>query len=533
MAFTLLYNFPALAADPLTDSFNEMMGAAASTPPGLYKSKTRTAVSFGSYSVRAKTSSINLFSYTPPSVSAGCNGISAHFGGFSFITGAQIQTFIQNISQNAPGLVIQLAIKVGCEPCEAVLAIMEDLAELAAQIALDSCTAAKTLIAGIDSAIDLCGSMAAVAGSTGLTSDAGAATERCRDEVNSYDTYLDLFKKNEDGTTPAVPKKQPCASKTNKAWCIISQAELLPMNITTNRIKNLASITTDEELEKLAFAELLHNMMPMTRNEQNPQHKQLTNEQKKKLLAETTAKQFFELASCGISGSTGSSMSTAINKALEGRCKEFWNGDIKLEIDVCNSAVSDEKVWQDCFESQPMDYKVWVAQRNDLFKKGLNVTIAELLYDAYNRVQTNQTLTTAQVNIISVAPIPLYQLLNLSATYPEIRDESLIPATMLLSDLLAIEFFNSRLAKISSENLTKDLLVEDMKLLRDTLAKFNAGLRGDKVSEYLNTYKSNLHAFRDSMVMTINSYQKQLTNDIATKQLGGNLAATKVIARIK
>jgi len=113
--------------------------------PGSFSSQTRNVYMGGGASLRVPVQQMNLFSLTPPSFDVGCSGISATFGGFSFINGQEIQTLIKTISQNATGLVMELVIKTLCPQCEAVLQVMEHLAQEAAKLAVDSCHAGEYL----------------------------------------------------------------------------------------------------------------------------------------------------------------------------------------------------------------------------------------------------------------------------------------------------------------------------------------------------------------------------------------------------
>ncbi|WP_187627737.1 conjugal transfer protein TraH [Paraburkholderia sp. UCT31] len=117
-----------------------------SSGPAAYSSQSRNIYMAGGIDVRVpRSSGVTLFSVTPPTLDIGCNGISAHFGGFSFITGAQIEQLIKNISQNSTGLVMQLVIKTLCPQCEAVLQVMQSLSQKAAALAIDSCQAGAYL----------------------------------------------------------------------------------------------------------------------------------------------------------------------------------------------------------------------------------------------------------------------------------------------------------------------------------------------------------------------------------------------------
>ncbi|MBD4202387.1 conjugal transfer protein TraH, partial [Xanthomonas citri pv. citri] len=70
----------------------DMFGAMSNTTdPHVFMSAKRGVVSGGGIEVRNKMMNINAYNFQPPSLSVGCNGISAFFGSFSFITKEQLQ----------------------------------------------------------------------------------------------------------------------------------------------------------------------------------------------------------------------------------------------------------------------------------------------------------------------------------------------------------------------------------------------------------------------------------------------------------
>jgi len=179
---------------------------------GVYKSAAQTVYSAGGYDLHTPVPQrISLFSITAPTLTYGCSGISAHFGGFSFITGAEIQKFIKNIIQGAPGLVLQLAIKALCPQCEAVLQVMQTLAQRAAQFAANSCTAAKDMEKWAESSLpsnntatntapQTCG--VNVANNGGSIDMLGALNSVCTTTVNSVNA-LTASITGTPGLTPA------------------------------------------------------------------------------------------------------------------------------------------------------------------------------------------------------------------------------------------------------------------------------------------------------------------------------------------
>lgn len=141
--FALIFTAqPILAtAGGVGDAFDGLLGGASSSVsgPGYFQSQTRGAFTGGSMQVRFGQKKVTFISIQAPSGSIGCSGISMHFGGFSFINGAQIAALLQQIGQAAVAFAIKLAIKTLCPQCEAVLADLTALAQKASQAGADSC----------------------------------------------------------------------------------------------------------------------------------------------------------------------------------------------------------------------------------------------------------------------------------------------------------------------------------------------------------------------------------------------------------
>lgn len=134
----------ASAAD-LNAAFRNLLGpgaAAAVNEPGYYQSSARNSFTAGGIELRVprQTGVPQLFSATPPRISAGCGGISAHFGGFSFISGEEFEKLLKSIASGAAlGFVSMMVLKTLCPQCEAVVQFLKSAAQQAARLAKDSC----------------------------------------------------------------------------------------------------------------------------------------------------------------------------------------------------------------------------------------------------------------------------------------------------------------------------------------------------------------------------------------------------------
>src|SRR5690606_20433495 len=146
-------------------------------------------------------SSPQMFSFTPPRVSAGCNGVSAHFGGFSFISGQEFEQMVRSIASGAAlGFVTMISIKGLCPICADVIQQLKNAAQMASRLAIDSCKLGQEVFKKFkgeetDFTSTLCGSVTSDAGgdqdflsaiSRGCNSIAGAL-ENVRN-TNAIDT---------------------------------------------------------------------------------------------------------------------------------------------------------------------------------------------------------------------------------------------------------------------------------------------------------------------------------------------------------
>jgi len=510
-------------ADSLKDAFDSIKNSAATIDPGVYKSKTRTSVTGGGFKTRFPTTSLNLFSYTPPRISAGCNGIDAHFGGFSFINGLDFQKLVENITQNALGLVIHLAIKVGCEPCQTVLETIQEWANMAAALSIDSCMAAKSLVEGAVSASELCGMSVSKDGTQGASSDASEAKKKCSDEIMSWDTYQSQLGFREDGTPETKTQTPQCEIEVNRSWCILTALKQIPVDA-NNKPETMTSLAGNEdELRRRGSAELIMNMMPNSLIGIDPDTDQLLAEMKVTTDNKTYITSLYGFMTCGITApaaSTGITHKTEVNKMLDDLCRDTWDKSGSFKISVCSDGAEEF-----CDELDTPTILVWAESRKFFDSAGLYQIVADTLIDAFKRIRSGSKLQQSHKNIIMAAPIPLYQLLNLSATYPEIYDYILKPATLLLADMIVNEYMQEHLQRMTNSATAKNLQQKDIIQIKRTIAMFSDQITEGALAEYSSSKSSNKRAFENSLLISIKQYQTLMVNDVAESQIGSNINA--------
>jgi conjugative transfer pilus assembly protein TraH len=80
------------------------------TGAGTVKTPDRTAFTGGSLTLRSPVSPINLVTFDPPRLNAGCGGLDIYGGSFSFINADQLVALFRKVAANAIGLAFQAAI---------------------------------------------------------------------------------------------------------------------------------------------------------------------------------------------------------------------------------------------------------------------------------------------------------------------------------------------------------------------------------------------------------------------------------------
>lgn len=116
------------------------------TPGIVYQTQSMGVVSGPSLYVRNKISNTQLVSFTPPSFKAGCQGIDAFTGAFSFISKDALVNMLRNIASAAIPYAFNVALSALCKDCQAHMAWLQKLAQDMNQANINSCEAAKKLV---------------------------------------------------------------------------------------------------------------------------------------------------------------------------------------------------------------------------------------------------------------------------------------------------------------------------------------------------------------------------------------------------
>lgn len=133
----------------LGDFFNGMAYSGNVTQGKAWQGQSAGYVTGGSMYLRAPVKSIQVASVQLPSITAGCGGIDAYLGSFSYISGAEIQGFVKSIMSNAKGYMFDLALATTVPEMKGVKDFLQGQANNINDLNISSCQAAQGIVGGI------------------------------------------------------------------------------------------------------------------------------------------------------------------------------------------------------------------------------------------------------------------------------------------------------------------------------------------------------------------------------------------------
>lgn len=199
--------------DNITD---DLFGAYQNVTPGAaYESQNRYVLAGGSIVTRNPIQNINLVSVTPPSLTAGCRGITAYGGSFSFINKAQFTQLLRNIASNAVGYAFKLALSTLCPTCNSVMEKLASKINSINDLMQNSCKAAKSLV-------ELGGTY------QGMLDDAKESMSGVYSAAGSFSDYFEAGNDAETKTPKEVAQSNPAVNSTvtdpqNAVWFSLAE----------------------------------------------------------------------------------------------------------------------------------------------------------------------------------------------------------------------------------------------------------------------------------------------------------------------
>ncbi len=169
-------------ADVLTEMQSFWQGTVSNvTGPTAFEGQASGHWTLGNLYMRAPVRSEQIATVNLPSFRAGCGGIDAFAGAFSFIDSDQLVAFARAVAQNAAGFAFELALETISPVIAETMSKLRALAQWVNSQNLNSCETAQALVGAVWSKNDRASAAicAAIGTSQGIFSDYAAAKHGC------------------------------------------------------------------------------------------------------------------------------------------------------------------------------------------------------------------------------------------------------------------------------------------------------------------------------------------------------------------
>lgn len=170
--------------DRMREFFQDSGIRANVTGPQAYQGQESGYYTGGNIYARVPSKNANLVNIQLPSMRAGCGGIDAFSGAFSFINAAQLVATLKAIASNAPAFAFELALETISPVIAEKMGELNDLIQKINQANINSCETAQALVGGLWPASDRASKLICekVGNSQGIFADFAASRHGCSNE---------------------------------------------------------------------------------------------------------------------------------------------------------------------------------------------------------------------------------------------------------------------------------------------------------------------------------------------------------------
>lgn len=133
----------------LNNYFNKLGFEGNATGAAAWQGQAAGYMTGGNLFLRSPVKQMQVMSFSPPSLNAGCGGIDAYLGAFSFINSDQLQQFVKNLMANAQGYFFDLALQTVAPELKDAKDYLQKLAADMNSMNISSCQAAQGIIGGL------------------------------------------------------------------------------------------------------------------------------------------------------------------------------------------------------------------------------------------------------------------------------------------------------------------------------------------------------------------------------------------------
>lgn len=240
------------------------------TAPHAYQGQQAGYYSGGSLYARSTVRNVQLVEIDLPSFRSGCGGIDMFAGGFSFVNNDEIVKLMRNVMNNAKGYAFKLTLAEVTPLIKNVLSDIQDIANKANQLNINSCETAEALVGGLwpktrAAQQQVCQDMGS---NTGIFRDFAEARQGCTSDDLSYNfdstmqaasqnpSYKNLVLDNGNIVWKALLANNLISGDTQLAELLMSLSGTIIIKKigtgrgATNHFEVLQSLATDHSLFK-------------------------------------------------------------------------------------------------------------------------------------------------------------------------------------------------------------------------------------------------------------------------------------------
>lgn len=209
----------------LDDFANDAGALTSSAGGGSHQGQSMNMYTGGSFVMRVPQKNYQLLDFRPPQLTAGCGGIDAFAGSFSFINKDAFVAMLKNIGQAAIGQAFMLALKSLAPEVAEVMQYLQQVAQSANGLTVNSCNEAGAVVDGLMGqwARDNQRTSALTGNKLALDDDMAAANRRTQGSWFETLTGLGIAKTSGDHQPQNGRASTPTIAEGNVVWRALSQ----------------------------------------------------------------------------------------------------------------------------------------------------------------------------------------------------------------------------------------------------------------------------------------------------------------------
>ena len=234
LSLAAIFTLPSLLLGNLNDELNNFynsLGGYANVNPGdVYEGQRAGYMTGGGGSIRNRVTNTQIMNVTLPRFDAGCGGIDAHLGGFSFISSPQLVQALKDIGSNSAGFAFMLGLETASPQTANIMKQLQTWANHINALNINSCETSAQLVGSVwprqtHASQKICQSLAS---GQGLFRDYAEARHKC----STSSDHRDVLER----------------AKTKKEYENLLGTEF---NIAWEALQKQSSLAKDEELTHL------------------------------------------------------------------------------------------------------------------------------------------------------------------------------------------------------------------------------------------------------------------------------------------